>query len=469
MNVLSGGRASQDWATSVCDCESWDIVSKSARMYKNSGLSACFRCDCRAKKCYTRSVNGTQSGGKNDMASAELIENLEEIARIKESLPARSRGWSSELGLHVQMREAGGMARLQAGGKFRSRVDLRRDSPTDSWQVKKYKLGDWEALVEPTLKLVKWLEVRGGVSNDAKSEFKQAIEGFRKSGHLILPGGITSFTVESELGWMVRSGSSDDIVMELRSYIRDNPSHAAAWLALCHFFNSKDSYGAALYAIHQALDVMPDEVEFHIDAAGLYFTAISNSVGGAALYSFIPDYSSKLTLSELDCQYEEALAAFETHVEVFSNSTGPRSVRHEQMARRILSLRDKMPVPTASQIQAQARGIVKSLDSGQDPYRPVNRNDTSEHQSEFCEFIANRVIQVINGSNNSRLDSKSVYPWTVVFMLLGGSLATRYPDKAKLMLITGKQSSPAGGRDTRMEQEIIALSEGYGGGRNHFA
>ena len=124
---------------------------------------------------------------KTNMASAELIQNLEEIAKIKKELPYRSRGWCSELGLYVQMREARGMARLQAGGQFRSRIDLWRESPNDSWQVRKYRPGEWERLVEPSLELARWLKVRGGLPKRAKKKFQYAIKSFSNSGNLVLP------------------------------------------------------------------------------------------------------------------------------------------------------------------------------------------------------------------------------------------------------------------------------------------
>ena len=134
------------------------------------------------------------------MALTELIQTLEEIAKIKESLPFRSRGWCNELGLFVQMREAAGMVNVKAGGKFRSRIELWRESPGSPWQVKKYRPGGWEGLVEPTLKLAKWLEPRGGLAEPVKKKFRDAIKSFQRSGNLVLPEGIDSFPVSSELG-----------------------------------------------------------------------------------------------------------------------------------------------------------------------------------------------------------------------------------------------------------------------------
>lgn len=214
------------------------------------------------------------------MASSELIQTLEEIARIKESLPSRARGWCSDLGLYVQMREMRGMSSLKAGGKFRSQIELWRESPRDSWQVKKYRSGKWEALAEPTLKLAKWLVPRGGIADTAECEFRHAVSAFHRTGRLFLPEGMAFFTEESHLGSIIHMHSgrsrkvdttmSDDELMELRSYIHINPDHAAAWQALGRLYRNRRSFGASLAAINRALELVPYEAEFHIEAASIY-------------------------------------------------------------------------------------------------------------------------------------------------------------------------------------------------------
>ena len=133
------------------------------------------------------------------------------------------------------MREARGMARLQAGGKFRSRIDLWRDSPTDFWQVKKYRTGDWERLVEPTLELAEWLEARGGVTSQVKSDFRYSIKGFRSTGELELPVRLESFQDDSVLGCLLNSypevhGDWDDatarkLEKELLEYLEEVTSN----------------------------------------------------------------------------------------------------------------------------------------------------------------------------------------------------------------------------------------------------
>ena len=397
------------------------------------------------------------------LISTEAIQTLERIARLKDSLPARYRGFSSELGLYVQLRQAGGAARLHAGGKFRSRIDLRREAPAEPWQVKKYRPGDWENLIEPTLALVGWLEERGGVPGDASKEFQQAIQRFRDSGHLILPGGIASFTVESELGRIARQGDSEGTVMELRSYIRDNPSHAAAWQALCHLYSRQRSYRDSLHAIQQALDLMPDEAEFHIDAAGLYFTAIANSVGGSALYSFLPNYSGACTLSDLECEYDDARRLLMNHLESSSKSLSLRSANHEAREKLFAASIDQLPEPTLDGWKSLAGEIVESYhveDEGRGDGRASSAGNT---HPEFCEDVTDRLISLVRRHDDTRLDSKVVYPWMVIFLLLGGGLAGRHPDESKSMLATGRLPSPAGGVDSRREQEGSAISEGFAG------
>ena len=89
--------------------------------------------------------------------SQELIEDLVEIGRLQNDAPLSFRGEHHELGLYVQMHSRTGQTTLKAGGRFLSKVELWRESPSENWRVKKYKPGEWERLVKPTLEWAKWV------------------------------------------------------------------------------------------------------------------------------------------------------------------------------------------------------------------------------------------------------------------------------------------------------------------------
>lgn len=117
----------------------------------------------------------------------ELLNKLETIGNIKNEFPFTSRGWCNSLGLFVQLREKGGLLRLEAGDdKCRSQIDAWRDDSLE-WKVKKYNPGNWEKLVNPTLDIANWLSTWGGLPEEHMDSFNRAVEVFKKEGHLELP------------------------------------------------------------------------------------------------------------------------------------------------------------------------------------------------------------------------------------------------------------------------------------------
>ena len=120
--------------------------------------------------------------------SQELIDDLVKIGTIKNGVPIRYRGMFSELGLYVQMRSRMGMTSLKAGGMFISKINLWQQRPGDKWQVKKYKPGEWEARVKPTVELAVWLiKTEGWGGKKSELDFKEATQRFKKTGVLELP------------------------------------------------------------------------------------------------------------------------------------------------------------------------------------------------------------------------------------------------------------------------------------------
>ena len=128
------------------------------------------------------------------MVSQHIIDTLYGIASLKGVLPFGLRGWCNELGLFVQMHRTRGTTSLKAGGKFIAKVHAWLDAPGSdtypSWQVKKYKPGDWESLVDPTYKLTCWVWQQHDLGNPYMvSQLEAAIEEFRRTGCLELPQG----------------------------------------------------------------------------------------------------------------------------------------------------------------------------------------------------------------------------------------------------------------------------------------
>jgi len=117
----------------------------------------------------------------------ELLNKLENVGNMKNELPLSARGWCNSLGLYVQLREKGGMSRLEAGDdKYRSRIDAWRDY-SFKWKVKKYDCGDWEKLIDPTNDIANWLSRYGGLPEEYMASFNKAVEVFKKEGYLKLP------------------------------------------------------------------------------------------------------------------------------------------------------------------------------------------------------------------------------------------------------------------------------------------
>jgi len=123
----------------------------------------------------------------------ELLHKLYRIGRIKNLLPLDQRGWCNSLGLFVQYRSKGDSSRVRAGdSKHHSEVDAWGEGigfgpGLEEWKVKKYDPGDWEKLVNPTLKIANWLLTFEGLPEEHADAFSRAIGVFKEEGQLELP------------------------------------------------------------------------------------------------------------------------------------------------------------------------------------------------------------------------------------------------------------------------------------------
>ncbi len=140
-------------------------------------------------------IFGSPIKGKIEVTNEleELLFKLQSIGNIKNELPFNARGWCNSFGLFVQLREVELQLRLEAGNSMnRSKIDAWQDnsSPesTFEWKVSKYDSGDWEKLVNPTLKIANWLSKYGGLPEKYAESFNRAIQVFKEEGHLELPG-----------------------------------------------------------------------------------------------------------------------------------------------------------------------------------------------------------------------------------------------------------------------------------------
>ena len=403
------------------------------------------------------------------MASAELIENLEEIARIKKGLSASSGGWCSELGLHVQMREAAGMVRLQAGGKFRSRIDLWRESPTDSWQVRRYRSGDWELLVEPTLRLVTWLAVRGSVTSMVKGDFKYAVKIFRSTGELELPERLDSFPDDSILGRLLEPfseshGDWDDtkargVERELLRYLEVNPRHIAAWQALMRIYILQSRYNESLTALDKAISIAPFETEFYYEAALIYFTAVKNAVRAEPTTGVTGRTLMDCSLDALEFSYEEARAACVKHLKMVLRSKRPDSRRLKKEAGWMLGWCLGSPIQNPNESYEAEGNPFYSTSTIPTDFEYTN---PTQSRFSFCEYLAVGSVKVV-GTLGSSVGMDQAIRLTVFQLLLGMSMARRYPNKAKIELIKEPFPSPADGVDIVRLQRHAASLRGFSG------
>ena len=330
------------------------------------------------------------------------------------------------------MREAGGMARLQAGGKFRSKIDLWRDSPGNPWQAKKYRPGDWEDLVEPTLELAKWLEVRGSVTLLVKGDFHYAIKAFSNTGELELPERLDSIPDDSPLGLLLKPFSkrpgdwdktmSQDVETKLRSYLDVNPGQAAAWQALTRVYILLDRYRESLIALNKAISIAPYEAEFHFDAAMIRITSVKDAVEPRPQLEVSSSAMTGRNLDELQRSYEENRATCINHLKKVLKSSLPDSKQYKEKARRMLDWCLASPAYNLNQSKEQ--------------------DVLDKHELQFCGTVAANMIRELQLSDDSRLDFGVAIHLTALCLLMGWTMARRYPDKARLVLIRERLPTP---------------------------
>ena len=89
----------------------------------------------------------------------EVLERLYLIGLAKQFLPFRLRGFLLELGLYVRLVEDGRM--IEAGGRWRTYVQARRESNEEEWQIIKFDQARWDRqfshILQPTYEIATYL------------------------------------------------------------------------------------------------------------------------------------------------------------------------------------------------------------------------------------------------------------------------------------------------------------------------
>ncbi|MFH1560171.1 MAG: hypothetical protein ABID84_01995 [Chloroflexota bacterium] len=247
-----------------------------------------------------------------------LLDELQQIGQIKNTLPIGQRSCCNELGLFVQLREARGMHRLQAGGKWKSQLDIWQDAPGKSWTVRKYQPGQWEASIGPTLQLARWLGDRLGLPEDVMEDFHSSIRRFQATGALYLPQNFHSVGATTELGQMIdaiREDNVADFLPKIQGYVARHRDDAPAWDCLRRVSYLAEDYRQAWDASLQAAQLAPNDGVIRYEAASICLAALSNQLRNSrGLDQLTPARIRACTLEALGLTYEEAYSAMWHHL-----------------------------------------------------------------------------------------------------------------------------------------------------------
>ncbi|MCH9036549.1 MAG: tetratricopeptide repeat protein [Chloroflexi bacterium] len=234
-------------------------------------------------------------GGKNlPEADQELANKLEEIGMIKNQLPFKYRGLCNELGFFVQLREIRGMTSLKAGGKYRSKIHLWKESPTDSWWMKMFVPGEWENLVEPSLTRAKQVLFTTELTRELLNSL---------GGVLDAPEPDQALHQRHKLkieNWMAANGEDEELLtmlgllcLRLEDYqaaeaaykkaLILNPQSEESLTRLGIVYFRLEDYQAGEAAYKKAITLNPQSEESHIALGVLYMAAIADVTGAGAI------------------------------------------------------------------------------------------------------------------------------------------------------------------------------------------
>ena len=166
------------------------LISKCPNCGENVNFSFKYCTHCGAP------LRGQQVGKTTSPEPSEkmkqLLGDIRTIGEMKMDLPMNHQQWCDVLGLYVWHRELDRYTHgvdgewIKAGGKHSTKIEAWTDKKK-YWEIKRYKHGDWESLVKPTLQIAEWLYKRGGLPVEDEDAFLKAVRNFKKTGKLLLP------------------------------------------------------------------------------------------------------------------------------------------------------------------------------------------------------------------------------------------------------------------------------------------
>jgi len=276
-------------------------------------------------------------GSKKELPEANqaISLKLEAIGRTKHRLPLKLRGLCNQLDLYVQLRERGGAARLEAGGKTKSKMDLWKDSPTDVWRVRKYEPGEWEELIEPTLRLAAWVEAHSEIIEIYEPWFMGAVENFQKTKVLTLP-------------------TDEEIIIKCKKLIEASSEFHSLWSTTYVLCKQSGRYREAFDIAKKELDINPSEASAHFAVGTLCYGALIRNrdplnLSSPAMFERMvpPELANTLkktdpdlftedpnvpeppTLTDLGLEKEEAMRLHEFHAKETIRLTKSSQIREE--------------------------------------------------------------------------------------------------------------------------------------------
>lgn len=281
------------------------------------------------------------------VVSPRVVTALEKIGLIKNALPRYAKGDVNRFGLFVQLREMNGMARLQAGGRFRSSIDLWRDAVGKPWSLKKYRPGEWEAQVEPTLEQ----SIRLSPTNVAYRDHHVQLSGLAGKAIGQAFGPVLQEPLSAE--WVSRFGNTVcdygtpnslvagreiiDVLREELALVHNYVFDLQLKLALCDTSDSPllwetlaktlEGHRQRLSAFHRAQELAPNDSCTNLQVAMLYFFAAVFAPADARRqrerYDAFPEYTRYMcSPRDLGCNKHEARVKAELYARAAASGTG---------------------------------------------------------------------------------------------------------------------------------------------------
>jgi hypothetical protein len=230
-----------------------------------------------------------------DSPSNEQMTTLGFIAYFKSLLPFGLRGWTNELGLYVRERRAGNLARLQAGGKFRSYLDAWSEDGAD-WDVKKFDSATWatrfDPLVDPTYQITIFLmdcvSAFEGLPARERVILENAIQQLRTTGEWVGLPKIDASSAMVDRNAEEQSSKIEEPIARKEADAEQSPDNSGHWAMLARLYEHAHRYGDSEHALRRPAESQrtrwPDEewVDWfdRIQLGKLYFSAFVHSLRG---------------------------------------------------------------------------------------------------------------------------------------------------------------------------------------------